>query len=49
MKKGKYAKVDDASFGNAASLTSLILGGKGELPPPLPSTLSDNRSIEVKQ
>lgn len=36
MKKGKYAKVDDATYDSAASLMSLILGGKGELPPPLP-------------
>lgn len=36
MKKGKHAKVDDATYDSAASLMSLILGGKGELPPPLP-------------
>lgn len=47
MKKGKYAKVDDATYDSAASLMSLILGGKGELLPPLPlhPTLNDNRSI----
>ena len=36
MKKGKHAKVDEATYDSAASLMSLILGGKGELPPPLP-------------
>ena len=35
MKKGKHAKVDDATYDSAASLMSLILGGKGELPSPL--------------
>lgn len=45
MKKGKYAKVDDATYDSAASLMSLFLGGKGELPPPPPPTLNDNRII----
>lgn len=41
MKKGKYAKVDDATYDSAASLMSLILGAKGELPPlPPPSTIT---------
>ena len=44
MKKGKYAKVDDTTYDSAASLMSLILGAKGELPPN-PPTLNDNRII----
>ena len=45
MKKGKYAKVDDATYDSANCLTNLILGGKGELPPPPSPPLNDNRSI----
>ena len=37
MKKGKYAKVDDATYDSAASLMSLILGVRENfLPPPPP-------------
>lgn len=44
MKKGKYAKVDDATYDSAANLTSLILGVRENSPSP-PATLNDNRSI----
>lgn len=45
MKKGKYAKVDDATHDSAASLMSLILGVRENFLPPPPPTLNDNRSI----
>ena len=43
MKKGKYAKVDDATYDSAASLMSLIFERVRENSPFSP--LNDNRSI----